>query len=200
MTPKKYIVSFSGGKDSTAMLHMILERGLDIHSVMWFDTERDFPEIVDHIEQVKKRTGIKFVRLRHWIGFDFLQERFGDAHKSGGWCTAAKRDCCNRYMRLMKKDNPDIIECIGFSVNESKRANGKTIKSKPWPVRYPLIEWNITEEEALQYCYSLGYDFGGIYDWMPSKRVSCYDCPKQSKADWEAIKIHRPELYTKAKT
>ena len=195
---KKYIVSFSGGKDSTAMLHKMLEKKLDIHSVVWFDTERDFPEIIEHINQVKKRTSLDFVRLRHWLGFDFLQARYGDAHKSGGWCTAAKRDACNRYMRLMLKAEPDLVECIGFSADEKKRVNGKTIKSKKtWPVWCPLVDWGITEKAALDYCYSLGYDFGGIYEWMPSKRVSCYDCPKQSKADWDAIKQHKPELFSR---
>ena len=187
----EYIVSFSGGKDSTAMLLMMLERGEKIHSVMSFDTERDFPEIEKHTLKLIKDTGVKFQKIRHWAGFDFLQERYGKAHGSGGWCTAAKRDCCNKYVRLIKKDNPDIIECIGFSADEKKRADKM---NKKWKVRFPLIEWGITEKQALHYCYSKGYDFGGIYTWMPSKRVSCYDCPKQSKGDWAAIEKHHPEL------
>ena len=32
------VISLSGGKDSTAMLHMMLERGESIHSVLFFDT------------------------------------------------------------------------------------------------------------------------------------------------------------------
>jgi hypothetical protein len=95
-------------------------------------------------------------------------------------------------MRLMYKDNPNIVECIGFSADEQKRANKL---NKKWPVRFPLIEWGVSELDALKYCKEQGYDFYGIYDWMPSKRVSCYDCPKQSEADWNAIKIHHPELY-----
>ena len=54
MKKTKYVVSFSGGKDSTAMLLMMVARGEKIHSVMWFDTERDFPEILLHIQKLKK--------------------------------------------------------------------------------------------------------------------------------------------------
>lgn len=187
------IISFSGGKDSTAMLLMMLEKGEKIHSVMMFDTERDFPEITEHIKKVISNTGVKFQVVRHYLGFDFLQNRYGCAHGSGGWCAAAKRDTCNKYMRLMYKDDPEINECIGFSANEIKRANKM---SKKWKVRYPLIEYGIDETQALEYCYSKGYDFGGIYTWMPSKRVSCYDCPKQSKGDWAAIRARHPELIT----
>jgi len=191
---KEYIVSFSGGKDSTAMLLRMIENGDPIHSVLWFDTERDFVEIEDHIDNLTVEfPQINFQTVRHWAGFDFLQQRYGDPHKSGGWCTAAKRDNCNKYVRLMLKDNPDIIECIGFSADESHRAERVT-KSKKWDVRYPLIEYGMTEADCLQYCYDHGYDFGGIYNWMPSKRVSCYDCPKQSKADFAAIRKHKPGL------
>ena len=34
-TVSNNVVSLSGGKDSTAMLHMMLERGDDIHSVVF---------------------------------------------------------------------------------------------------------------------------------------------------------------------
>lgn len=44
------IVSLSGGKDSTAMLLMMLERGEDIHSVVFFDTGWEFPEMHEHID------------------------------------------------------------------------------------------------------------------------------------------------------
>jgi 3'-phosphoadenosine 5'-phosphosulfate sulfotransferase (PAPS reductase)/FAD synthetase len=186
------IVSMSFGKDSTAMLEMMVERNEPIHSAMWFDTEWEFPEIREHAKKVIQNTGVNLQVIRHWAGFKFLEKRYGAPHGSGGWCTAAKRDCCNKYMRLMIKDNPNIVECIGFTTDEIKRAN--RLKKK-WPVRFPLIECGISEKDALEYCYAKGYDFGGIYDWMPSKRVSCYKCPKQSKADWAAIREHHPELF-----
>ena len=188
----EYIPSISFGKDSTAMLLMMLERNESIHSVLWFDTEREFPEIKKHAIKLISDVNVKFQTVRHWAGFDFLEARYGRPHPSGGWCAAAKRDCCNKYIRLMRKDNPNIIECIGYSVDEQSRAD-KMLKK--WSVRFPLIEWGITEKMALEYCYDKKYDFEGIYDWMPSKRVSCYDCPKQTKKDLEAIKLHHPELF-----
>ena len=38
------IVSLSGGKDSTAMLLMLLEHGESVADVMFFDTGWKFPE------------------------------------------------------------------------------------------------------------------------------------------------------------
>lgn len=197
------VISFSGGKDSTAMLLAMLERGEEIHSVVWFDTEREFPQIVNHIEKLINDTWVRFQRIRHWAGFDFLEDRYGCPHGSGGWCTAAKRNCCNKYMRLIQKDctkaGIPFAECIGFALDESKRTKKGEIKKKTWPVRFPLIEYGMTEADALAYCYTKGYDFGGIYEWMPSKRVSCFDCIKQSKPDLAAIKENCPKLVEASK-
>lgn len=187
----KYIPSISFGKDSTAMLLMMIERNEPIHSALYFDTEREFPEIRTHAKRLITDTGVKFQTVRHWAGFDFLEARYGRPHPCGGWCVGRKTEGCNKYLRLILKDNPDIVECIGYSADEQKRADKI---SKKWPVRFPLIELGITGKMALEYCYDHGYFFDGIYDWMPSKRVSCYNCPKQSKKDWMAIKEHHPEL------
>lgn len=189
------IVSFSGGKDSTAMLLMMLEKKEKIHSAVHFETEREFPEILSHIEKITKEVDVKIQKVRYWIDFDFLEDRYGRPHPSGGWCAARKANECNKYMRLMVKDNPKAVECIGFASDERNRAEKLLLsKSKKWPLRFPLIEWEITEKMALEYCYDKGYLFDNIYDWMPSKRVSCYDCVKQSEADWNAIKKYHPEL------
>ena len=43
-----HIVSFSGGKDSTAMLHLLLEQGVPVSHVVYFETEWDFPQMRAH--------------------------------------------------------------------------------------------------------------------------------------------------------
>ena len=40
-----HAVSLSGGKDSTAMLLLMIERGLPINTVLWADTGMEFPEM-----------------------------------------------------------------------------------------------------------------------------------------------------------
>ena len=42
-------ISLSGGKDSTAMLNIMLGRGESIHSAVFFDTGWEFPEMLEHI-------------------------------------------------------------------------------------------------------------------------------------------------------
>lgn len=53
------IVSLSGGKDSTAMLLMMIERKIPIHSVVFVDTGWEFPDMYNHIELLERQIEIK---------------------------------------------------------------------------------------------------------------------------------------------
>lgn len=48
----KYIVNLSGGKDSTAMLLMLLEKACPIDYIIFADTGKDFPQMRTHIERL----------------------------------------------------------------------------------------------------------------------------------------------------
>ena len=60
----KHIVQFSGGKDSTCMLLMMLERNMPIDDIIFCDTTMEFPEMYEHIDRVEQYIGIKITRLR----------------------------------------------------------------------------------------------------------------------------------------
>jgi len=120
-------------------------------------------------------------------------------HKSGGWCTGRKQDVCNTFIRAMKRhyklnSYTDITEYIGFAADEIKRSEKPTLAKKKWNVSFPLIDWNITENEALTYCYNLGYTWDGLYDVF--RRVSCVCCPKAARRE-EKVRQHFPELHEK---
>lgn len=48
----KHLVQFSGGKDSTCMLLMMLERNMPIDYILYCDTGVEFPETAIHIQKV----------------------------------------------------------------------------------------------------------------------------------------------------
>ena len=47
----KHIVSFSGGKDSTAMTLKMLEDGWWVDEIIFADTGKDFPQMISHINK-----------------------------------------------------------------------------------------------------------------------------------------------------
>jgi 3'-phosphoadenosine 5'-phosphosulfate sulfotransferase (PAPS reductase)/FAD synthetase len=46
----KHIVSFSGGKDSTAMLLKMIENKMKIDEIIFCDTTVEFDEMYEHIK------------------------------------------------------------------------------------------------------------------------------------------------------
>ena len=71
-----HAVSLSGGKDSTAMLLLMIERNMPIDIVLTADTGMEFPEMYEHLAHVDQylyqERGIHITVLRHPKGFEWL--------------------------------------------------------------------------------------------------------------------------------
>jgi 3'-phosphoadenosine 5'-phosphosulfate sulfotransferase (PAPS reductase)/FAD synthetase len=202
------IVSFSGGKDSTAMLHLLLEDGVRVDEIIFYDTGWDFPEMIEHLDTVERRTGRRITRIPPSRGFMYLmlehevlskKDCFEEGVKKGElrykglgwpgykgrWCTGQKiRDLC-RYVK-----DRSCVNYIGYSKEEVWRAKKEKGKGS---FRFPLIERGVTGKSALKYCLSLGYDWGGLYDHFD--RVSCVCCPFQSRSDLKKIWKYHPSVW-----
>jgi 3'-phosphoadenosine 5'-phosphosulfate sulfotransferase (PAPS reductase)/FAD synthetase len=71
-----HAVSLSGGKDSSAMLLLMIERDMPIDMVLSADTGMEFPEMYEHLakldEHLFRERGIHITTLRHPKGFEYL--------------------------------------------------------------------------------------------------------------------------------
>jgi 3'-phosphoadenosine 5'-phosphosulfate sulfotransferase (PAPS reductase)/FAD synthetase len=197
------IVSFSGGKDSTAMLLMMIEKGLKIDRIINIDTTKEFPQMYEHIKKVQeyiKPYGLKIETVK--IPFDYyLSEHIKIKGKNKGkfgygwpdfknrWCTALKREVSKKVV-----NNTNIIEFQGIAFDEEKRLNNNKGKRN---IRYPLAEWYITEKQALQYCYDKGFNWGGLYEKM--SRVSCWCCPLSRLGELKILYTDFPNLWQELK-
>lgn len=167
----KHVVQFSGGKDSTCMLLMMLEKGMQVDDIVFCDTGMEFPQMYEHIQQVEKLIGEKYKKhitvlnaphTYEYYMFDHVPcRRKNVLHDKIGyswpgprqrWCTRAfKIQPTDRYFRGQK-----ILKYIGIAYDEPKR---HTIK--PDDVMHPLFDWKITEKMALSFCYEHGFTWGG---------------------------------------
>ena len=71
-----HAVSLSGGKDSTAMLLLMIKQDMPIDMVLSADTGMEFPEMYEHLakldEHLFRERGIHITTLRHPQGFEYL--------------------------------------------------------------------------------------------------------------------------------
>ena len=215
------VVSFSGGKDSTAMLLMLLERREPIADIVFFDGGWEFPQMHDHLEQVEQFIGRKITRLRprlpvgtvtektpfDWMFSEFPVVKRGtqNVHRLGRywpspslrWCTGRKQESLRSHILALTHRQGVTLplkQCIGFAADELERLDGTTKKDRAYYVqRYPLIEWGVTEADALAYCKKRGFTWGGLYNCF--NRVSCFCCPLQGLTELRKLRWFFPDLW-----
>jgi len=193
----KHIASFSGGKDSTAMVLKLIEEDWPLDEIVMFDTGWEFPQMYEHIAKFEKFIGRKITRLHPTESFDFTMcdkpiirckksdPMHGKVYRHGnGWPRWNARWCTREKISVIDKYCGDAVRYIGIASDETKRiAEGS----------YPLVEWGITEADCLKMCYDNGFDFGGLYNHF--SRVSCYCCPLKGLKDYRELRKNYPELW-----
>ena len=193
----KHIVQLSGGKDSTAMLLMMLERDMPVDEILFCDTGMEFPELYRHLEAVEVYTGRKITRLKAPHSFEYYlyeisktgkhadQLGYGWPRMFNRWCTGRlKERVATNYLRGIG----NYILYIGIAADEPQRH-----KNVPEYIRHPLYDWGINEAMALEYCRSKGFDFGGLYDKF--KRLGCWCCPLQRISELRKVRKFYPKLW-----
>jgi 3'-phosphoadenosine 5'-phosphosulfate sulfotransferase (PAPS reductase)/FAD synthetase len=210
----KHLASFSGGKDSTAMVLQLIERGDPLDDIIFFDTGWEFPQMYEHINKVEEYLDRRITRLYPKRSFHYwLLERpvvaikgpnKGNIHRIGSgwpspfrrWCTRIKVNTVNNYC------GDGVIQYIGIAANETKRLNRIGKDRTKWKQRksstifkYPLNEWGMKETDNLSYCYDRGFTWSGLYDLFP--RLSCFCCPLQRIGQLRNLRRNFPDLWEK---
>lgn len=210
------VVSFSGGKDSTAMLLRMIEEKMPIDCIMFCDTGLEFPQMYEHLDKVEEQTGLSITRVRAdktfgYMMFDLpvgrkadspIAIRYGAGRTGRGWpgprlrwCTKELKDSPRERFLKAFKPYYEIRHYVGIAADEVKRLERKN-NCNPSHV-HPLVDWGMTEADCLAYCYSKGYDWGGLYEIFD--RVSCWCCPLQSLEELRKLRTHFPELWEQLK-
>ena len=186
----------------------MIERNMPIDCVLYADTGMEFPEMEAHIAKLDdllyRERGIHITTLRHPQGFEYLMfdrpvnREAGRSPKGYGWplgapgrrwCTGhLKQHLISKEINRLKREK-NALTYIGIAADEAHRC-----KDDPHN-RYPLVEWGISEAQALQICYDRGYDFGGLYEIY--RRASCWCCPLQRIGELQKLRTHHPELWAR---
>ena len=96
----KKIVSFSGGKDSTAMLITLLGNGSQIDDILYVDVgEWMWKEAKEHIHSVEGKLGVNITILDASEEISKGFARWGFPSIFNRWCTGIKRDMMRDYIK-----------------------------------------------------------------------------------------------------
>ena len=200
---QRFIASFSGGKDSTAMVLRLLEDGWPLDEIVFFDTGWEFPQMYEHIAQFEAYTGLTVTRLHPRRSFEYWMierpivarkgPKKGQVHRIGnGWPSPTRRWCTREKVDVIDKHCKSAMRYIGIAADEAHRMTSANLMSG-FARRFPLYEWDMSEAGALEYCKARGFDWGGLYNLFP--RVSCYCCPLQRIGQLKTLRREFPVLW-----
>jgi 3'-phosphoadenosine 5'-phosphosulfate sulfotransferase (PAPS reductase)/FAD synthetase len=180
----KHIVSFSGGKDSSAMLLRMIEMGMPVDLVLFADTGMEFPQLYMYVERMKtyvQSLGIEFRTVKPektWDDWFFGKVTRGKMEgQQRGWPLMFFHCYWSREAKFKTMDPICLgnYRYIGFGADESKRV---TAGRKKDGYRFPLADWGWTEARALEYLKEVGWCEQYHLDF---NRTGCFLCPKQGE-------------------
>lgn len=201
----RYIASVSFGKDSLAMLLYILDNGLSLDEVVFYDTGMEFQAIYrirDKVASLLRERGITFTTLRPSQPFmyDMLErpvksEQKGE-HNGYGWCGGLCRWGTANKISAMDQYTKGCHVYVGIAADEQ----GRYQRLPEWKSS-PIAEAGMTEADCLEYCYERGYHWQengvDLYDILD--RVSCWCCANKNRRELKNIYRYLPEYWERLK-
>lgn len=208
----RYIASCSFGKDSLAMVLLLIEMGRPIDEVIFFNTGMEFEAIYnirDRLIPILEGQGIKYTELLPQKSFLYnmlerpVQSKEKGCHYGYGWCGGVCRWGTTEKNRIIDgykaQIDDDIFEYVGIAADEAWRAKEK---------HYPLIDLGMTEADCLAYCWDRGWNWlektqetetGYIDLYKILDRVSCWCCSNKNRNELKNIYTFLPEYWERLK-
>lgn len=202
----KHIVSYSGGKDSTAMLLKMIENKMPIDEIVYCEVMAtstigaEYPEMYEYLDRVDEylmnNIGKKITKIKPNVNFEqqfytkkgrgkYKGKIYGFPWNLGAWCNSKlKIATLDKYFRNQDKE---YISYIGIAYDEPKRLARLDKNEKA-----PLAEWKMTEKDCLEYTKEKGL-YNPLYDKF--KRLGCWFCVKQNLDSLRIIRKDYPELW-----
>ena len=178
-------VSFSGGKDSTAIL--LLARKAGVNDAFFIDTGIEFPETIEFVQSL----GVEIIAGAG--DFWAAARKAGPPAKDNRWCCKLQKQ---NPLRLHLAKTGPCVTIQGNRWYESwNRADLELAVQNPLnPLQLnvsPIRNWRALE--VFLYLWWQGAPINPLYE-MGFERIGCYPCPSMLESEFFALgKVH-PDL------
>lgn len=177
-------VSFSGGKDSTAVLHLARKAG--IKNAFFIDTGIEMQETIDFVAS----QNVEIIQK----GGDFWQavEKAGPPGKDNRWC------CKLLKLHPLKIYLAGVGPCVTVQGNRwyeswNRASLEETSQNPANPLQLnvsPIRNWRALE--VFLYLWWQKAEINPLYE-MGLERIGCYLCPAVLESEYEQLKVMHPE-------
>jgi len=177
-------VSFSGGKDSTAVLHIARKAG--VNKAFFIDTGIELPETIAFVES----EGVEIIQRAG--DFWSAAEKAGPPGKDNRWC------CKLLKLHPLKLYLADVGPCVTVQGNrwyESWNRAGleETSQNPANPLQLnisPIRNWRALE--VFLYLWWQNAAMNPLYE-KGLERIGCFLCPAMLESEYEELRVMHPE-------
>ena len=189
------IVSYGGGTNSTAMLILMVEKGIKPDHILFADTGGEkqgtyhyinyfnnwlFQHNFPLIETVKYKT-------KHGVELTLEQDIINNQTLPAiafGWKTCSQKFKIQPQEKFLKEHYPNssITHFIGYDLGEQRRMKPNPLENHS--NKFPLIEWGIDRAKCVQIILDAGLCLPG--------KSSCFFCPNMKK--FEILDLSENEI------
>jgi 3'-phosphoadenosine 5'-phosphosulfate sulfotransferase (PAPS reductase)/FAD synthetase/predicted RNA-binding protein with PUA domain len=180
-------ISFSGGKDSTAVLELARRAG--VSDAYFIDTGMEFPETIAFVQEA----GIQNI-LRPDTDFWEDLRTLGPPRKDDRWC------CERLKLEPVKQWLKEGERCMTIQGNRRyesfSRAEMPEISKNPYNVRQtnlsPILNWRALD--VFLYIWWRNLPCNPLYS-QGFERVGCWMCPAMLESEYDRVRICHPDLH-----
>ncbi len=181
-------VAYSGGKDSLATLHILLEAGID-PDMIFIDTGIELPETIENVKRISEKYDLNLHMRKADSGYWNNVDYFGPSARDYRWCC---KTCKLGPTSLLIKENYEngVFSFIGQRRYESRqRMSQGSTWDNPWvPGQIsasPIQDW--TALHVWLYLFSKDAERNEWYE-KGFERIGCWVCPASDLAELDKLK------------
>lgn len=196
----KYVLSYGGGVNSTALLLLLTDKKKPLDAVIFADTGSELPDTYKYIDEVTKPLCVKY-NINFFVVKNFTHGKTWDSlyeycwhhrlipSRMIRWCTKEfKIEAIRRFYEAQGWDKEGIVEYHGIDYGEVHRMKQSDVDYIT--IEYPLIDAKMDRDACKNYIIRHGLP-------IPTKS-GCYFCPFQNIHRWLELKSKYPDLFKKA--
>lgn len=200
--PEQWVISFSGGKDSTVTADVVVKALSDPSIVHIFgNTTLEFPTTIEYAERFRKNHphAIFEIAKNYEQVFMDVCEDIGPPARMMRWCCSMfKTGPITRVLNNLYR-NEQVLTFYGIRKAESlsrskydRVSNSENVKIQKQTVAAPIFFWK--DIDIWLYIFSEKIDFNDAYRFG-YERVGCWLCPNNNQRDIFLSKIYMPDRY-----
>jgi len=198
------VALFSGGRDSTVVLHLVKQRYQDAIRALFVNTTCTIPDVIRHVKRVCKMLGVQLDITRPRHNFYELVRKWGAPTIKRRWCMNwLKQKPIGEYVRKLPGST---VLFDGRRAAESwmRKRFFNRVKERGYPSGtnfHPVLHvwcaspiWNWTDEQVARYTREHNLPVSPIYAKLGAGG-DCV-CPVfKTKSFYPRLRVHYPHIF-----